>query len=255
MIPDERRTQILTALHAKGYASVEELAKTVYVSIPTIRRDLIIMEKDGQIRRTHGGALYVSPDSGIPPLALRNQVHIEEKTKIGKMAASMIKEGHSIFIDSSSTGFYLVKSIPRDRQITVMTNGLAIAQAFDEHTHVHVEMTGGTYDSHHACMVGWEAASFINQRYADWFFVSGNTMDARHGITAYSSIDIPIKQAMAKNARKTVLLMDHSKMDQVSYYQIFEWKDIDILVTDREVSSFLQKTCYENHVQIKTNES
>ena len=82
MIPDERRTQILTALHAKGYASVEELAKTVYVSIPTIRRDLIIMEKDGQIRRTHGGALYVSPDSGIPPLALRNQVHIEEKTKM-----------------------------------------------------------------------------------------------------------------------------------------------------------------------------
>ena len=77
MIPDERRKQILELLNEKGYISVEELSQKLYVSLPTIRRDLTLLEKEGSVLRTHGGASFNKPDSFAEPFDLRKKKNLE----------------------------------------------------------------------------------------------------------------------------------------------------------------------------------
>lgn len=249
MIPKERREEILSLLALKKFVTVEDLAQSVFVSIPTIRRDLQAMEEDGQIRRTHGGALYVSPESGIPPLALRNQTNINEKIRIGKAASKLIEDGQSLFVDSSSTSLCFAKALPKNMKCTVCTNGLAIAQAFDAHPNVSMELIGGSYDLHHHCTIGADACDFIEKRWSDWFFVSANTADIKQGIGSLSSIDISLKKKMKEHAKKTVLLLDASKFHQQSYYTIFTWNQIDILVTN-QADKAIQNICKKHGVQI-----
>lgn len=84
MIPDERRKQILELLNEKGYISVEELSQKLYVSLPTIRRDLTLLEKEGSVLRTHGGASFNKPDSFAEPFALRKKQILKPKNILEK---------------------------------------------------------------------------------------------------------------------------------------------------------------------------
>lgn len=249
MVPNDRRKQILSILEVRGYISINELANRLYVSIPTIRRDLTSMEKDGQVRRTHGGVTYVQPQNDISPLELRNKEHLEAKNHIGKLAASLLSDGQSLFIDSSSTSYSLVKYIPKEMHLNIVTNGTYIAQAFKEFENVHLELTGGIYDFHHACLIGNDAISFVDHRYTDWFFVSANTMDMR-GITSKSYIDIDLKQEMKKHAHKTILMMDSSKFNLTSLYKVFDYTDIDLLITDRSVPEQIEQELRKNNIKL-----
>lgn len=249
MVPNERRQKILSILQAREYISIHELAQRLFVSLPTIRRDLTCMEADGQVRRTHGGVTYIHPEIDISPIALRNHQHIEEKEAIGKEAIQLLSDGESLFIDSSSTAYCFVKAIPKDMRLNVVTNGSFIAQAFHEHPHVHVELVGGQYDPHHACVIGTEATHFIQSRFADWFFVSANSMDT-HCITSQSNIDIDLKQAMHAHAQQTILLMDDSKFLNTSFYKVFDFDAIDQLITNH-LPKEIEKALIENQVLIK----
>ena len=107
MIPQERKQQILVLLSAEGYMTVEDLAERVYVSVPTIRRDLAALAEEGSIRRVHGGASHVSRESYEWPFDLRDRVNLPEKSVIGKLAAKLVKDGDHIFIDSGSTCHFM----------------------------------------------------------------------------------------------------------------------------------------------------
>ncbi len=85
MIPENRKKQILAILKQHGYCSVEQLAQSVYVSLPTMRRDLTQLEQEGLIKRLHGGASYFKGDMPMMPFALRNQAMIKEKMRIGEL--------------------------------------------------------------------------------------------------------------------------------------------------------------------------
>ena len=90
MIPDERRKEILELLDEKGYVSVKDLSQRLYVSLPTIRRDLTLLEREGYVLRTHGGASLSISDSFVEPFALRKKTNLEAKKYIGKIAIIMI---------------------------------------------------------------------------------------------------------------------------------------------------------------------
>lgn len=250
MIPTERRNQIMSILEIRGYVSINELAKRLYVSIPTIRRDLTSMEKDGQVRRTHGGVIYIQPQNDISPIELRNRENIKEKDHIGQIAASLLSDGQSLFIDPSSTSYSFVKHIPKEMHLNIVTNGTYIVQAFKEYPNVRLEVTGGTYDFHHSCSFGTEAVNFVKNRYTDWFFVSANTLDI-NSITSRSNIDISLKQEMQKHAKKTVLMMDSSKLNKTSYYKVFDYKDISLFITDALLPEEIEKQFQKNHIPIK----
>lgn len=250
MIPEERRKQILDLVGCIGYLSVSELARKLYVSEPTVRRDLVFLEQEGSIKRTHGGASFIANGSFVWPFDLRRRVNLDEKNYIGRLAAHLVQDGDHIFIDSGSTAYCFAKELDPAIKLTVMTNCIPIAQILAEHATKTVELPCGCYDPRDASIHGEEAISSIERRWAKYFFVSTGSFSAEKGFIGFDSQGMPAKHAFHQHAEKTVLLMDHSKTMQDGYYRVFDWKEIDILVTDKPLEGSLLECCKKYNVQL-----
>lgn len=250
MIPDDRRTKILNALEQSHYLSVEELAAILYVSMPTIRRDLTALEKEGTIKRTHGGASIISQNPLALPFTFTRKFNVEDKMKVGKIAAEIVSDGDSIFVDFGSSTLYFTKFLLEKRKLKVMTNGLIIAQQLSENENIDIEISGGTYFPKHASIYGHETIRFIENRHADFCFSSCSGIHATHGFTVNTEQNVPVKQAFQKFSTKNVLLMDHTKFNMISYYKVFDFSQVDILISDRELPEDLKAACEKNNVKV-----
>ena len=250
MIPEERRKQILELLDRRSYVSVEELAGELYVSLATIRRDLTLLEKEGTILRTHGGASFNKPDSFLSPFALRNKTNIEEKTKIGKIAAGLISNNDTLFVNASSTCYAFAKLIPLDYHLEVLTNGIPLAHHLAEHRNITVSCPGGIYNYNHEGVYGNEVTDFISKRYAKYCFMSCNGLDMEQGASIFSDIDLPLVKAFRKNCDQVVMLVDHTKFDSKYYYKTLAMREIDILITDQRPSNQWVNFCAEQGIQL-----
>ena len=250
MIPEERRKQILELVEHMGYLSVDELARRLYISAPTVRRDLSILDREGIIRRTHGGASFITAGTYAWPFDLRRKVNLEEKSRIGHTAAQLVQDGDHLFIASGSTTYCLSKALDRTQKLTVMTNCIPIGQIVAEQPRKTVELPCGFYDTHDACVYGDEVTSSISRRWAKWFFASVGSFSVAKGFTELNNRGIAIKRAFHQHAQKTVLLMDHGKLSQPGFYQVFSWDEVDILITGELLGEAEQECCTKHHVQV-----
>lgn len=250
MIPENRKKQILAILKQHGYCSVEQLAQSVYVSLPTMRRDLTQLEQEGLIKRIHGGASYFKGDMPMMPFALRNQAMIKEKIRIGEAAARLLKDHDTVFFDACSTCLCMVRAIDPNLRLHALSNSIAIVQALAEYANIQSELIGGTYDAKSLSNYGPQAEAYITQRHARWCFVTANSVDETYGMSNITSIDIPLKRAFAQHADQVVLLVDSSRMERKNYYKVFDFADIDLLITDAKPSDGIVQKCLEQRVQL-----
>ena len=250
MIPESRKNELLAILKQHGYCSVEELAESIYVSLPTMRRHLSELEKDGLIKRLHGGASYLSQETRILPFDLRNKAMIKEKMRIGEAASKLLQNQDHIFIDSSSSCLCLAKAINPAQQLTVMTNSIVIAQALAEKETISVELTGGKYDPLSMSIFGSEAVRHISQRQARICFISCAGVDSEFGFSNLTEVDISVKRAFAKHAVKVVLLLDSTKINQSKFYKVFNFDEVDYLITDKPLDPDLENVLIQHHIEI-----
>lgn len=252
MVPQDRRKKILALLNERSYMTVEELAQQIYVSVPTIRRDLKSLAEEGIIKRVHGGASHVSRDSFEWPFELRNRVHLREKRIIGKLAASLLNEGDHIFIDSGNSCRFMAEELSPDLRITALSNCVPTLQALSRLPNATIECPCGQYVPSHLSIFGDDAAAFIRTRCANYYFASAVGLDLRAGVNLRTSLDISVKKAMRAQSDKMDLLMDHSKMGEANYYRVFDFSEIDILITDCPLPQELAERCQQEKVQVIT---
>lgn len=250
MLSENRRQEILSILQKKGYCSVEYLSSQVYASIPTIRRDLTYLEKEGLIKRIHGGASYFRGAPQMLPFELRKKAMTKEKMKIAEAAARLLYDHDSIFIDSSSTCFCLAQAIDPHIKLRVLTNSFAIAQALSEKNDTVIELTGGHYQSSNLSTYGSETESTISHHYAKYCFITVNSVDPDFGFSNITETDIGVKRAFAKHAEKVVMLVDSSKLNRKNYYKVFDFNEIDILITDKKLDDQLFEVCNNHQIQV-----
>ncbi len=251
MIPEDRRRLIIDELSAKGYVSVDEFAQLLYVSVPTVRRDLKQLEQEGILRRTHGGASYLNTEIQGHTFAYRNQENMEAKRKIGAVAASYLDEGNVAFLDSSSTCLGLIKNIPKDMELHVITNGIPVVHALADHPNVTIEMTGGTFDRKHDSVFDIETVEYIKRRHATVSFFSCTGIHPAMGPCSINSIDAAQKRAMSERSDLTVFLVDHTKFSQTAACKIIDFDQIDVLITDRPLSRDMQEVCQKHEIIVK----
>ena len=247
---DERKKEILKLLAARGYMTVEELAQHLYISEPTIRRDLHNLAKEGVIKRIHGGASYIGRDSYEWPFDMRTRVNLPQKRKIAKAAADLIGDGDHIFLDAGSTCSFLAEVLDPSLRITIVNNCFPTIQKLSENTHFKLECPCGQYVPSHVGIFGEDAQMFIRKRHAHYYFASAAGIDAKAGVTVRAQVEMSIKRAMRENADSMVLLMDHSKMGEINYYQVFEVPEIDILITDSQLPEDLLEVCDKKGVEV-----
>jgi len=230
---EERRQAILDVLERDGRVTVNGLSDAMGVSQVTIRQDLRALEDQGFLERTYGGAVYKGAGTSLKELSFNmrlTKMH-REKDAIAKLAVLLIQENHSIALDSSTSAYALVPYLKRFNKLTLVTNGLMLAQSFldDDENRVRVLMTGGRLRRDSISLVG-QPGSLPDINLNIGFF-SSRGLAWGIGASEIDQDEVIIKQAMLTRCVKTVLLIDGSKWGQVAPYTILPDERIDHIIT------------------------
>ena len=228
---EQRKQAILTTLAAAGRVDVAAMAEQLAVTSETVRKDLIALERQGQLQRVHGGAIPLQNLSFEPEVTARVEF-AEEKRRIAKAALAHLPRTGTILIDAGSTTALMAELIPPDRQLTAFTNTLPIALALAAKPSVTVYTLGGRVRNITlAEVVAWAARS-LGEINVDVAFLGTNGISPHRGLTTPDAAEAAVKGLMLACARRRILLADHSKINQVSTHKYGELADLDLLITD-----------------------
>ncbi len=230
---EERETLILQKLAVSHALNVSDLAVMLHVAEATVRRDLARLAKAGLIRRTHGGAMLLSAETAEIPLGIRVADRKREKNLIGRLAAEMVKDGDTIFMDSSSTILHMVTHLRSRVGLTVITNGLQTALDLSGCQGIRVFATGGLLREHARSFAGTTAIESIRRYTAGKAFFSCRAVDFELGMTDTDEEEAMIRREMLTCSREGILLADHEKFGDRKPFSICRWDRIHVLVTDR----------------------
>jgi DeoR family fructose operon transcriptional repressor len=237
----EREARILKLLEDGDELSTVELASRMFVSEPTIRRDLAVLAKKGAIIRTHGGAIIKRSvaDEKIP-LLFREQEQNTAKAIMGKIAASMIRDGYTIMMDATTSAFHILPHLESFKNLIVITSG-AKTSYFLGRMNIKNICTGGRMIPVSLSYVGANAERTIRDYNADIVFFScrGLSLDGR--LTDNSIEENNIRRVMMKNSAKKVFLCDSTKFDKVCLHNLCTVSEIDEIISDAPLPPGIQE--------------
>lgn len=227
----ERQAQILEILEQRKSISVTKLAELLYVSQPTVRRDLASLVQQGKVQRTHGGVVLRKASDAEIPLMFREDQNNAAKKAIAQKAEKLIRDGDVIFMDASSTVSYLIPHLKKFRDLIVITNSPKTSIRLGEQQ-IKNYCTGGQLLMHSIAYVGSEAEKFIAGINADVFFFSSRGYTEDGLITDSSEQEVAVKKAMLQNADRSYYLCDSSKRGQKYAFNICTTKGITAIIDE-----------------------
>ncbi len=235
MLKNEREREIINILKEKdGFITVAELCQKLYASESSIRRDLTALEARGLVKRTYGGAELITNFSNVISFDKRYHHSIEAKKIIAKKAAKLIKDGNIIFLDQSSTSFYLAGEIAGRNSLTVITNNIEILCLLSN-SKIKVVSSGGFLSPENRnCLIGPDAQSIFENAYADISFFSAKSLSYDGIISDCTREEVALRNSMLKNSAKKVFLCDSEKFGTRSAYKQCSLSDIDYLISENE---------------------
>lgn len=236
----ERHQKILDILKETGSASVNKLSEHLFVSPPTIRRDLSYLKEQNLIHRTFGGAALKTLAVDEIPFELRDGEDAAAKEIIAQKAAKYLADDMVIFLDASSTVFRLVPYIKNFNNITVVTNSPKVCLTLAEDG-LSSHCTGGTLLSKSKAFVGEGAARFIKNFNADVFFFSCRGITKEGFITDSSIIESEIRRVMMANADKSVMLCSSVKIGKKYAYNVADTSEVDEIISEIDTSEMFSK--------------
>lgn len=232
-----RLTAILELLRESGSVSVEELSSRFDVSVVTTRRDLDLLEKEGRLRRTHGGAVSIEPLFYEPFRNDRSfQAQVEkfadEKRRIGRAAAALVGAGETIALTPGTTTTEVIRSLPQNYNITVVTNTVNIAMELSKRKDLNVFVTGGHLRGDWFSLVGPTAIQSLERILIHTLFIGADGIDAEWGATCFSSDEADFNSALVRASRRRVAVVDHSKFNVNAGWRICPVTELHTLITD-----------------------
>jgi DeoR family fructose operon transcriptional repressor len=228
---DQRKNHILDRLLSNGRVDATEVAESLGVTGETIRKDLIALERQGILRRVHGGAVPVQSLAFEPGMEARTEFSTE-KTRIAKAALAHLPAEGSVLIDAGSTTAKLVEMFPGDRELTVYTNTIPLAISLLTRPRLTVFTLGGRLRNKTFAEVGDWAVRALSEINVDVAFLGTNGISMTRGLTTPDPAEAAVKRLMLGCAAKRVLLADHSKFGVIKGTKHGDVDDIDVLISD-----------------------
>jgi DeoR family transcriptional regulator of aga operon len=234
---ERRREHILERLSEGRRTAIDDLARELDTSPPTLRRDIRQLQREGLLRRERGVVTLAESFAFEPFLddpGFRDQIRhmASEKRRIGLAAAAMVEDGETIGIAPGTTAAQLTRALRKKRNLTIVTNALNVAMELSRIKDFTVHLTGGYLRGDWFAMVGPRALGFVQTMFPDKFFFGANGIHAERGVTDHHTEEAAVNEAMARQARKRILIADHSKFGQVASCIVCPIRDVDIIVTD-----------------------
>jgi len=239
MLSKEREQEIVNIMKdCGGFVTVRHLCGALYVSESSIRRDLKALEARGIVKRAYGGAELVNGFSGIVTFNFRTQQNVIAKRAIAKKAAALVEDGTLLFLDQSSTSFYLAEALRSRSSVTVVTNNIEIMLLLSD-TSLRVVSSGGYLsDENRNCLLGADARQTFEGIYADYAFFSARSLSGDGIITDCSREEVALRNAMLQNAQKRIFLCDSTKFDSRSPYRQCSLSQVDYLISETDAARF-----------------
>lgn len=237
MFKEERYDKILKIIEQENYISADDLSRKLYVSLPTVRRDLAELHRRGQIIRSRGGAKKVNTENIVMPLNFRKTLNLPQKRKLCEAAAALIKENSLIFIDASSTVMQIADFITGNNSVTVVTNGIPLSVALSKKG-IKTYCTGGEIQGQSLGFAGSYAEQFIAGFNFDVCFFSSKGVTEDGMIVDTSGPENMLRKAALRHSKKSVFLCDATKLNLTAPFNLAHISDISCVVTDHlEIAS------------------
>ena len=236
----ERHNKILDILQKRNSASVHFLAQALYVSEPTIRRDLAVLQEQGKIRRTFGGAVLSDMINKEVPFVLREHENRRAKDAIARMAAKHIRDGQIIFLDASSTASYLTPYLASFSDLTVITNSPKTSLKLPE-LKIRSLSTGGLLLENSISFVGAHAENFVRNFNADIFFFSCRGITDDGQLTDSSMEESQLRRIMMEHSKKKIFLCTSNKIGRKYMYNLCDVSAVDGVICEKELPDGLQR--------------
>lgn len=234
---ENRLRAILTMLQQSGSVSVDELREKFDVSVVTVRRDLNVLEERGLLRRTHGGAesiepLFYEPFRNDRSFQAQLSRFAEEKRRIGRAAAALIGQGETIALTPGTTTTEVIRGLPLNHNITVVTNTVNIAMELSKRKDINVFVTGGYLRGDWFSLLGPTAIQALGQVVIKTLFIGADGIDVSWGATCFSPDEAALNETMVTHAQRKIAVVDHSKFGSVAGWRICHSATLDMLITD-----------------------
>lgn len=232
MYQNERENEILKILVSENYATVKQLSQWLYTSEASIRRDLKSLEQRGIVKRSYGGAELTKNSSQILPFSERAHRNVAAKKIIAKKAIPFIREGDIVFLDQSSSSYYIAAELLKISNVTVVTNNIEILTLLSQSNLPVIASGGHLSKSNRNCLYGTDAQRIFSEVRADIMFFSANSLASDGIIYDCDREEICLRNVMLANARKKVFLCTTDKYGHASGYKQCLISQIDQIITD-----------------------
>jgi DeoR family transcriptional regulator of aga operon len=253
---DQRAKEILRLLLSHGKTSIEDLTSIFGTSPASIRRDLVRLEEQGLVHRTHGGAMLAGQAVYEPfrfdsSFRVREERFVQEKQRIAEAAAALIGENETIGFTAGTTTTQVALGLRNRTGLRIVTNAVNIGMELSASTGNDITLTGGCLRWPGAfSLIGPAAAESLNAVVMDRVFIGVCGVDVKHGATTIETEEAAVFRAMARHARQVVVVADSSKIGMVSPAIICPVADIDLLITDEGISAKVMETFAKNGVKV-----
>lgn len=247
---EDRKKTILKQLEKQEKVQVHMLAKELEVSPETIRRDLDRLEKDGKLKKVYGGAIKVNMDIWEPPFSERTQINSNEKSAIGRLAASLVNEGETIMIDNGTTPLEVIRHIRDRKDVTIVTHSVTALLLAMEMFKGKVFFTGGELNPQLQTVTGSLSEQALQQFNVHKAFISIGGISMEEGITDYTLNEASISRKMMERSIETFILADHSKFGKRTFAKISSLQDVSAIITDQGCSTDWIQQLEENGIDI-----
>ncbi len=246
----ERHKHILDELAKSGFVSVSDLAKSLQVTVVTIRKDLKILEDKGLLYRSHGSATSVSPYVSDRSVQVKKLEQVEEKSKIAQKAVDFLEPKDAIIIGSGTTVGAFAQAIPRNYPLTVLTSAMNVAMALIDTSEIELVQLGGVVRKSSSSAVGHFAEEMLKSFACSKLFLSVDGISLDHGLTTSNMMEAHLNSQMIRSVQKTIVLVDSRKFGRKGFGKIGELEDVDVIITDSGIPELFKEKLEEKGIEV-----
>lgn len=234
----ERRQSLLTILRQHPGLRIPDLARMLSVSEGTVRNDLNALEDEGKLMRVHGGAVLYDQDQFQNNSFMRryNQ-HVDAKLAIAREAAVLVKDGDSIFLDASSTAYYLACALSERNKLRVMTNGFEVSRELAKNTSNTVILIGGVVNNDSFSVTGLLSEQIIAEMRTEKAYFSCSGFSVERGMTEVHLDEAQIKRKAVESSQQVFALIVSAKFGKEDLTHFVRPDRIDHLFTDSGITN------------------
>ena len=236
MLAIERKNEILNKLRAEQRVLVSELAVHYGVTEETIRRDLDKLEKEGYATKTYGGAIWGNSTKTDLSYTVRNKTNVEAKKAMANLVSRMVHDGDHLMLDDSSTSLYIAKQLKDKKDLTILTYSVEIVMELAGVEGWTILCTGGQLKPDSLALTGNQVMSTLANYHVDKAILSCKGIDPDAGITESAESHALSKRTMIANSKTSILVLDDSKFDKVSFITTAPVNMVGVVVTNEKPS-------------------